>query len=565
MSSLSKTDEQQLDVTDLETISQDEGKVEEFIESLDPKQLYDLQESLKDAPLVGPQVGPQMAAFNSKADVLGYGGGAGGGKSALLAMVAVLNHTKAVIFRRDGKETGTLMEEAVKFAGTDDGLNRQSGVFRLPDGGIIEFGGLGNPGDEKKWQGREHDLIGVDEATEVRGDKFRFVMTWLRSSKRGQRCRAILTFNPPGGPDDPGGNVGRWVIDFFAPWLDERHPNPALPGELRYFITDADGIDKEVPDATPVEVEVGGEKYYQTPQSRTFIPALAVDNVYLRNTGYIDNLLSLPEPHRSRMLKGMFHTGVADDEYQILPTKWVDAAMARWREAKEGFKLDQFRRENMNSLGIDVARSGADRTVLARRHGWFWDELIEEPGQDTPNGRAVMALALQHVRDHAWICIDSGGIGASPYDYLRDAVGQQCVGIQGQQRKGLPKLHEEHDTMFNMRATLYWMLRLALDPDKGLNIMLPDDPKLRSELLAMRFHRKRGPVLVEEKEEVKLRLGYSPDRADAVVYSLRKVSETANASRILRGKKNVDRNILHGRGRIQVPKRLPGGGTWMRV
>ncbi len=42
---------------------------------------------------------------------------------------------------------------------------------------------------------------------------------------------------------------GDWVIRFWAPWLDRAHPNPAIPGELRWFAT-IGGRDVERPDGT---------------------------------------------------------------------------------------------------------------------------------------------------------------------------------------------------------------------------------------------------------------------------------------------------------------------------
>jgi hypothetical protein len=69
----------------------------------------------------------------------------------------------------------------------------------------------------------------------------RFLLGWLRTTTPGLHCQALLTFNPPTTSE------GRWVIEFFAPWLDPKHPNPRSPGELRWFATIA-GKDLEVPD-----------------------------------------------------------------------------------------------------------------------------------------------------------------------------------------------------------------------------------------------------------------------------------------------------------------------------
>jgi hypothetical protein len=108
----------------------------------------------------------------------------------------------------------------------------------------IEFASLPNLGDERGFQGRPHDLLVFDEAANFLEAQVRFLLGWLRSTVKGQRKRALLTFNPPTSAE------GQWIVEFFAPWLDDNHPNPAKPGELRWFATIA-GKDVEVPDSRP--------------------------------------------------------------------------------------------------------------------------------------------------------------------------------------------------------------------------------------------------------------------------------------------------------------------------
>jgi hypothetical protein len=47
-----------------------------------------------------PQLGPQTAAYESDADVIGYGGAAGGGKTDLLLGFAGNKHYRSIVFRR---------------------------------------------------------------------------------------------------------------------------------------------------------------------------------------------------------------------------------------------------------------------------------------------------------------------------------------------------------------------------------------------------------------------------------------------------------------------------------
>jgi hypothetical protein len=58
------------------------------------------------------------------------------------------------------------------------------------------------------------------------------------------------------------------------------------------------------------------------------------------------------------MLYGDFKAGIGEDPWQVIPTAWVDAAMARW--------VDKAPKGEMMSMGVDVARGGKDNTTIAR-------------------------------------------------------------------------------------------------------------------------------------------------------------------------------------------------------
>src|SRR5436190_1744536 len=83
------------------------------------------------------------------------------------------------------------------------------------------------------------DRKAYDEVTQMLEKDVRYTLTWNRTDDPNQRVRAVLAFNPPDTPE------GRWVIKYFAPWLDPAHPNPAKDGELRYFATVGEDQDYE--------------------------------------------------------------------------------------------------------------------------------------------------------------------------------------------------------------------------------------------------------------------------------------------------------------------------------
>jgi len=230
-----------------------------------------------------PQIGRQSEAADCRAFITGYGGAAGGGKSDLIAGLALTEHKRSAIFRREKTQTEGIVQRLTEILGHSNGYNSQKSAWRVGDR-LIEFAGLDNPTDHQKWQGRPHDFKAYDEVTEQREAQVRFTMGWTRSNDPQQRCRVLMTFNPPTTAE------GRWVIDFFGPWLDDRHPNPAKPGELRWFTTIA-GKDMECANDEPF-VLFRGEPVYDfdpaefspekiiIPRSRTFIPSRITDNYF---------------------------------------------------------------------------------------------------------------------------------------------------------------------------------------------------------------------------------------------------------------------------------------------
>lgn len=463
-----------------------------------------------------PLPGPQSLAYESEADITGYGGAAGGGKTDLLAGLVLTKHKRSLIVRREKAQTEGVIQRLEEIVGHKDGFNSQKAIWKLPLGaaGIVEFAGLDNPGDERRWQGRPHDLKAFDEATEMREAQVRFIMGWTRTSDPTVRPRVILTFNPPTTAE------GRWVIAFFAPWLDKKHPNPAMPGELRWFTTIADK-DEEVPDGRAF-VLVDGERVYDfdpkdhkpeaiiRPKSRTFIPARLTDNKFYMATDYMSQLQALPEPLRSQMLNGDFSAGIEDDIWQVIPTRWVEIAQARWKKPD---KLPE-----MDSMGVDVARGGKDSEVIARRHGmWFAEPLVEQ-GESTNSGPKVAGRVIASQRDHAVIHIDVIGVGASPYDFLND-MGQQVIGVNVAEKSGAT---DRSGRLFfhNLRSELWWKMREALDPEANNGIALPPDPRLLADLCAPKWSLQGSRILVESREQIVERIGRSPDFASAYCLAL---------------------------------------------
>ena len=465
---------------------------------LTPAELRELDSLIAGMPVWSPLPGPQRMAFDSQADIIGYGGAAGGGKTDLACGKALTQHQRVMILRREATQLTGIIDRFTDLLGGRDGYNGAERIWRL-DKRQIEFGSTPNVDDWTKYQGRPHDLLVFDEAANFLESQVRALLGWLRSVDPNQRCQALLTFNPPTTVE------GRWIIPFFAPWLDPKHPNPAKPGELRYFAM-VDGVEVECADGTPFTAN--GDVI--TPMSRTFIPSRISDNPHLMNTGYMATLQALPEPLRSQMLYGDFMAGIEDDPWQVIPTKWVEIAQARWK------LLDV--KPPMDSLGVDVARGGRDNTIIARRHGMWFDEALVYPGSATPDGPKVAGLSIAAVRDQAPIHIDVIGVGASPYDFLNQA-NQQVIGVNVSESAG--GLDKSGRLRFkNQRSELWWRMREALDPEANNGIALPPDPRLLADLCAPTWQLIGSTVAVASREEIMAKIGRSPDYGSAFVLAL---------------------------------------------
>jgi len=444
-------------------------------------------------------------AMESEADELLYGGSAGGGKSDLLLGLGLTQHKKGVVFRKQKNDAKALIDRANEIVGTYGSWSAKDRSYITQDGRELEFGHVSRPGDEQSQQGRPRDFYGFDELAHFHKHEYTFITAWLRSADPHQRCRIVAASNPPLTAQ------GFWMIERWAPWLDDKHPNPAKPGELRWFAT-LNGKDTEVTGPEKFEhTNDDGEVELIEPLSRTFIPATLDDNPYYRNTGYRAILQALPEPMRSALLKGLFTAAMTDDAMQVIPSAWIQAAMDRWEP-------DGGRDIPMSTMGVDIAMGGPAKTVRSRRHGHWYAELLVTDGADTPTGASAAGLIASEIRDGAPIQIDVIGVGAAAYEQL-DGLGAHVVAMDAREAT------EERDRsnalrFFNSRAWWWWEMREALDPDTGDNLALFPDPELKADLAAPTWSPTPRGIKIEMKEEVEDRLGRPVDKGDAVIMAL---------------------------------------------
>jgi phage terminase large subunit len=421
-----------------------------------------------------------------------YGGAMFGGKTA-----ALINDGIQLSFEYPGnfgllmRKTwpsfrDTALPQLEKFL--DDRLvkewNHSNKQIVLINGSKIRYGGIGDgPDDWKSFMGGEYGWIALDQAEEFSETEFQMLSTRLRLRLPNIKYHFLLSCNP-----DPG-------------WIKRRF------------------LEKPEPDYI-------------------FIPALPSDNAKNLPPGYIDRMNEmLGENQRRALMQGDWEAvGAPDNVYAYAKVK---AAMARTAE-----------RALPVQIGVDVARSGDDQSVIYLCEGMKLTLHNKAQGHDlmqttgevwrciTERVIPFWGIKLAKIR----IKVDADGLGAGVVDRLREqrtekegeftqlifsklSEAEKATAIKAgykfkiyiEEIHGAAKASEP-SRFKNLRAEIHWGLREMMD-----NIALPDDRELLSQLMAIKYKiNSAGQIEILAKDEIKEKLGRSPDDAEAVIYTLAK-------------------------------------------
>ena len=398
-----------------------------------------------------------------KYDVMMFGGGMGGGKSWLLAVLflskaylyggtvygvfrknlTTLKRTTYQTFKRVAEELHIPYEE-----------NRADMFWKITGRNgktsIIWFSELDESKDTDFNKVKSFELtdIGVDEANEISEEGFNILtLRKGRVNPFNMHCFIYLSCNPD----------KNWVKSrIYDRWRDKSLP----------------------------------ENYY-------FLPSLATDNTYLTEE-YLRSFQDLPEAEKQRYLYGNWD--FADDPNQLIKYEWIKGNI--WTPEGEP-----------DTLGVDVAREGDDRTVFAYSSKGGLHDLEVFKHQDT---MTTAQLALERMKEKRIgfrnTGVDVVGVGGGVVDAMRE----QGYYITDFNSGKSPTKMMGHLLFKNLRAESYWDLREALQ--KG-EYKLPDNKDLIQELLSIHYKVNDKVIQIESKTEMKKRMGHSPDLADAVVIS----------------------------------------------
>lgn len=162
-------------------------------------------------------------------------------------------------------------------------------------------------------------------------------------------------------------------------------------------------------------------------------------------------------------------------------------------------------------LGVDPARFGPDNTAVSVWRGNRLDNVETRRGLDVMQGASwVQSLANRYGAER--VAVDEIGLGAGVVDRLHQLG---CVGLAP---VNVARSPQRKDLFQNLRAELAWRLRESLERGE---IALPVDDVLIAELSALRYdYDAFGRIRLESKDEIRQRIGRSPDRADALMLGM---------------------------------------------
>jgi predicted phage terminase large subunit-like protein len=257
-------------------------------------------------PTFRPQPGPQTAFLSSGADIVIYGGAAGGGKT-FACLLASLKHRDrsdfhTVIFRRTGtaiRNAGGLWDASLRlFPFLGAAGSRAELRWTFPEGGTVKMSHLEHEDDRFTWQGTELPLIIFDELTHFTEKQFWYLLGRNRSTT-GIRGRIRATCNP-----DPES----FVAKLISWWIDQGtgFPIAERSGVVRWFVRPGTSdLDDELVWGDS-RAELVARYPDLPPKSLTFIPAKVEDNAILlrQDPAYLANLKALSFVDRMRLEKG---------------------------------------------------------------------------------------------------------------------------------------------------------------------------------------------------------------------------------------------------------------------
>jgi hypothetical protein len=190
------------------------------------------------------------------------------------------------------------------------------------------------------------------------------------------------------------------------------------------------------------------------------------------------------------------------------PTTDTDGLIS-YAKIEDAIDRDIDTRQSESVVGIDVARQGNDATVVIIRKGNKITAIHEYHIADMVE-LAHKVMTIIDKNDPPKIYVDTIGVGAGFYDILKRLYPNTFSCCFSNKAKN-------PDKFINLRAEIYWKLREMFEKDI---ISITNNSNLIEQLSTIKYKiTNNGKIQIEAKEDIKKRLGGSPDFADSLAIS----------------------------------------------
>jgi len=275
--------------------------------------------------------------------------------------------------------------------------------------------------------------------------------------------------------------------------------------------------------ANPAQCWLKDEFILQPPAENRFIQALPGDNEYLPDD-YVDTLKKA-FGHRPELLEAYLYGNwdLLEGAEQVIKSEWVRTSLEK--RAWEQIVCKKV-------IACDPARFGDDETVIYYMEDGTIKDMVIYGHKDTMHTVGRIATMASE-KGASTIVVDSIGLGGGIVDRLNEIARApesklfaRIIGLNTAEKSNLPEKY------YNMRAEIWDVVGRKFSD--GQVVLMSDECKLnkrevlrlQNELCCPQYKFKNGKMAIEAKDEIKKRVGHSPDRADAYVMGLY-VSDTS--------------------------------------
>jgi len=210
-----------------------------------------------------------------------------------------------------------------------------------------------------------------------------------------------------------------------------------------------------------------------------------------------------------------------------VPTRSIDTVISRelinLNIKGKRFISDEYRRKRVTSG--DFARYGDDLTQF---YNWGEDGCSDGFGMPKSSGPEIESYAgiMAKTNNSTLFIGDEDGLGGPIMDYIKRGFKQRGIKCIGVNSNGSVQGEKEKEDYQNFKAQMWFHAQEELRCGK---VNIPDDSDLIQEIEEMKyFTNKKGKIQIESKDDIKERIGRSPDKADAwvlLVWGLKKAKK----------------------------------------